>query len=191
MKNQTHNLSDFLEQIPDFRRDQGKRFPLKAFLSMIIMAIISGHNGYREFARFFKSNAVDLISEFDLKHGVPSHVTIRTILLGIDLVEIKNSFRQWALQTYKDDTALQEVLFMSLDGKTLKSTLEHPNTSLQDFVNIINVFAHHTELSLAFEQFQSKTISEPSFVQQMIQTLGLKGVVYRLDAAHCKKKHLT
>lgn len=189
MKKESHNFDDFLNRLPDFRRSQGLRYPLKAVLSMIIMSIITGGSGYREFARFMRSNAAALTTAFDLKHGVPSHVTIRTILNGIDLSTINEQFRQWTTQNYPTLNTSLEAVFISFDGKALRSTVENPNTSLQDFVFTVSAFAHHSGLTLAFEQFQNGKESEPKIVQQMIQTLGLKDVIFRMDAIHCKKKH--
>ena len=44
-------LLDHLSEVEDFRRKEGRRYPLPSLLVMIIMAIMSGANGYREIAR--------------------------------------------------------------------------------------------------------------------------------------------
>ncbi|MBK8921215.1 MAG: hypothetical protein IPM81_06840 [Saprospirales bacterium] len=47
-------------------------------MAMVIMAILSGHQGLKGFTRFMKNNEEELVSIFQLKHGVPSFGTVRT-----------------------------------------------------------------------------------------------------------------
>ena len=69
-------LLDYLGEVPDFRRKEGRRYPLPTLLVMIIMAIMSGRYGYREIARFLKANREQLVKALDLKRTqMPSHVT--------------------------------------------------------------------------------------------------------------------
>jgi hypothetical protein len=51
------NLIEHLQQIPDFRRKQGLRYPLLAVLLITIMSIMSGRCRYREIAAFAKANS--------------------------------------------------------------------------------------------------------------------------------------
>ena len=49
-----YNLFDFFGSIDDPRRAQGVRHSLPVLLSIIVMAILSGCNGLKGFARFAK-----------------------------------------------------------------------------------------------------------------------------------------
>lgn len=179
-----YNLQDFLSTIKDFRRGAGQRYPLWAVLSMIIMSIISGGKGYREFARFMKSNQDSLVSCFALKHGVPSHVTIRAILRKLDLQSLTNSFRSW-MSAYSQSDSSE---WLAIDGKGLCSTVSNPNDSLQNFVSVVSVFAQHSGLVYDMQAFDNGKAFEPHIVRQLIERLGLKDVVFTLDALHCQKK---
>lgn len=92
------SLLDYLKHVPDFRRPQGKRFPLPMLLTMIIMAILSGYYGYREIARFLKANekAIHEHLRLPLQRRVPSHMTIRTVLMNLDFEALRGAFEAWA-----------------------------------------------------------------------------------------------
>ncbi|MBK8922067.1 MAG: transposase family protein [Saprospirales bacterium] len=75
-----YNLLEFLTDFSDPRRSQGQWHRLSVFLAMVIMAILSGHQGPEGgFTRFMKNNEEELVSIFQLKHGVPSFGTVRTL----------------------------------------------------------------------------------------------------------------
>ena len=179
-----YNLQDFLSKVKDYRRGAGQRYPLWAVLSMIIMSIISGAKGYREFGRFMKANQESLIECFKLKHGVPSHVTIRAILRKLDLYTLTKSFRAWMSVCAPPDSAE----WLAIDGKSLSSTVTNPNDSLQNFVSVVSVFAQHSGLVYDLQAFENGKAFEPRIVRQLIRRLGLKDVVFTLDALHCQKK---
>ena len=180
-----YNLSGFLESLEDFRRGQGLRYPLAATMLMIIMSIINGAKGYREIARFMSHHEDDLSKYLDLKHGVPSHVSVRTILLGIDLQGFNKSFIKWMSQ----ELELPKNKWLSIDGKAIRSTLNNPGNNLQDFVQVVSVFSHNSSLALGQQSFMSKKAKEAESVRELITSLDKQGLYICLDALHCQKKH--
>lgn len=181
----TYNLLDYLRRLKEFRRKEGLRYPLAAVLSMCIMAILSGAKGYREFARFMKANKSELVLVFRLKHGVPSHVTIREILQKVDLKELTTEFAAWMSQ-YHASTPEQWV---SVDGKALGSTVKNPHNELQNFVSVVSFFGHQSGLVYTLQDFDWGKSYEPHVVRQLIENLGLEDLILTLDAVHCQKKH--
>lgn len=179
-----YNLLDLLEEIEDPRRAQGQRHPLVSLLSIIIMAIISGEQGLRGFARFAKYNEEELVAAFDLKHGTPSFGTFRSLLLGLDCNKLAEAFQSWM----KKNLPNQAEKWIALDGKSLGSTLTNPNTALQNFVMVVTAFAHHSGLVLAMESFDNGKSGEGQAARHLIKSLGLKGAIFTLDAGHAQKK---
>ena len=91
-------LIESLQTIPDVRRKQGQRYPLIAVLLISIMSIMSGRCRYREIAAFAKANQKEVLKFFHLqkrKH-LPSHVTFREILKGVDFDDVCTAFNNWA-----------------------------------------------------------------------------------------------
>jgi hypothetical protein len=75
-----------------------------------------------------------------------------------------------------------------MDGKAIGGTLKHQPDSRQDFVNLVSVFACQQKMVLANAKLVNSKESEIPVVRQLVETLGLKGIVFTLDALHCQKK---
>lgn len=180
-----YDLLKFLSKLPDARRSQGKRHDQAAVLLMIIMAILSQHVGIRGYTRFMKANKNELIPLFNLKHGVPSHVTIGSILEGTSIEALLREFKQWMGQ-YID---IADNEFLSADGKTLGSTVSNPNNPMQDFVMMVSLFGQKTGLCYSIRPFSNGKSSESEHLKTLIQTFGLQGFIIDADALHAKKKH--
>jgi len=64
-------LLDALKQIPDPRRDQGKRYPLPYLLLFSILAILSGARGFSDIIIFMEQrlNALNEVFGINLKRA--------------------------------------------------------------------------------------------------------------------------
>jgi hypothetical protein len=180
------NLIEHLQQIPDFRRKQGLRYPLLAVLLMTIMSIMSGRCRYREIAAFAKANQKELLKFLHLKKRkrLPSHVTFREVLKGVNFDNVLTAFNDWAAQY----VTLDEEEWMSMDGKALASTVTDYASSYQNFVSLVSVFSHKRGQVLRAAKLENQKRSEIPTVRELIEALDLTGVVFSLDALHCQKK---
>ena len=181
------SLLEHFENIPDFRRRAGRRYSLPSFLMMIILGTMSGHYGYRELNSFMKGNAEELGALFSLKNNkVPSHVSIRTFMRGLDYQALIAVFNAWM----SEHSLLEEGEAISFDGKCLGSTVKDARSSKQDFVQLVSAFSHHREQVLCVESFQQTKGHEANVVRNLIEKLDLQGALFTLDALHCQKKTL-
>lgn len=180
------NLMEYLQKIPDFRRKQGLRYPLIAVLLLTIMSIMSGRCRYREIAAFAKANQKELLQFLHLeKRGcLPSHVTIREVLKGINFDDVLTAFNEWA----KQYVTVKEKEWMAIDGKALASTVTDYSSSYQNFVSLVSVFSHKRGQVLCAARLENNKCSEIPTVQKLIEALDLTGVVFSLDSLHCQKK---
>ena len=78
--------------------------------------------------------------------------------------------------------------WLAIDGKGLSSTVTNPHDSLQNFVNVVSVFAQQSGLVYDLQAFENGKAFEPRIARQLIRRLGLKDAVFTLDALHCQKK---
>lgn len=177
------SLSTFMKSIPDPRRGQGQRYPIESILWIIFLGISCGYVGYRSIAKFGKSNGSYFASIFGLKHGLPSHVTIRQVLSNLDKEALKESFQSWCCSQ-----ELSPMDWVSGDGKSLKSTLESYFESSQDFCSIVSLYVQKTGLSYAIADYRNKKVSEPQILRELLPALQDKGVILTLDAIHTQKK---
>lgn len=179
------NLIESLAQIKDFRRTVGLRYPLLPVLLIVIMSIMAGKTKYREIAKFAKANQAIFLQFFAQKRKVlPSHVTFREIIKGIDFEEVLAVFHHWTSQYVK----VEKDEWFSIDGKSLQSTLSDYSNSYQNFVSMLSIFSHKQGQVLKIAKLENKKESEILSVQNLIELLDLKDLVFTLDALHCQKK---
>lgn len=178
-----YNLFDFLSLIDDPRRAQGQRHSLPTILGIVIMAILSGHQGLKGFARFAKSNAEELIPLFALKHGVPCFGTIRSVLMNLNKDALAVKFGDW-MRPYASN---EDENWIACDGKGLNSTVNNPHDSLQSFVSVVSAFGHQSGLVYGMTAFDNGKSGECRALIELVETLGLKGAILTMDALHTKK----
>lgn len=178
-----YKLFDFFTQLEDPRRGQGQRHKLSDILIIVIMAILSGHQGLKGFARFAAINEQELTEVLHLKHGVPCFFTIRAVLQGINEQLLANQFIAW-VKSYHAELADD---FVALDGKAIKATVNGGNTGLQNFISVVSAFGHQSGMVYGMKSFENASSDESSTVRTLLAQLGLKDCVFTMDALHAQK----
>ncbi|RDC63976.1 hypothetical protein AHMF7616_02586 [Adhaeribacter pallidiroseus] len=183
METSSISLLACLREVPDFRRAQGRRYPLAETLSMIVMSIMSGYCAYREIGRFLQNNREVLASCLELnRKQVPSYITIRQLLMHVDFKALAQAFRRWV------GVPDQGGRWLSIDGKSLKSTVREHDNEQQNFVVLVSAFCQQTGLVEEVERFDNGQQSEISSVRALLSRLQQRGLLLTLDALHCQKK---
>jgi hypothetical protein len=159
--------------------------PVSPTRLIIIMSILRGKYGYREIGRFCALNESELIAKFGFKNKkVPSYVSIRTFILLSDFSSIQQAFHRWT-QRY---VPIQAGEWISIDGKSIRSTVSNYSNEYQNFVSLVSLFCSKREQVLCVGKFENKKGNENQMVEELLDMLDLKGVVFTMDALHCKKK---
>lgn len=179
-------LEYFMNKVPDWRSNHGTMYPAGSLLMMMILANMSGWHGYREMAKYMESNEEYFTKKFNLKHGVPKHVSLRTFIMNLDFDELLSCFRLWCNQFVN----LEVGDVVSLDGKGLNSTVENCHNSLQNYKSMVSMFCEKTGVVVDAELIEMKKSHEIGAAQLLIGRLGSKGVLITADALHCQKKRL-
>lgn len=196
MDKQEMDIQSYFKKIQDFRRDQGKRYPLDAMLTIIVIGVMNGYTKYREIGRLAKRHEQVLIEAYGLNNGVPSHVTIREIILKTDFEQVLLQFNLWAqscvilndeLPNEQTDTPSAVI---NIDGKSIRASLQDYSSSYQDFVCFAHVYAAEQGVVIQTANYQNKEESEIPFVQALIEKLKLNNALLTLDALHTQKKQL-
>lgn len=183
METSSISLVACLREVTDFRRRQGRRYPLAETLCMVIMSIMSGYCAYREIGRFVRNNQRELVACLGLsREQVPSHVTIRQVLMGVDFEEPARAFRRWAGGQGRAGR------WLSVDGKSLRSTVSEHGNAQQSFVVLVSAFCQQTGLVEEVERFDNGRESEIGRVRELLGRLDERGLLLTLDALHCQKK---
>jgi hypothetical protein len=104
--------------------------------------------------------------------------------MAIEVSQLSEAFYLWALHRFKID----KNEWVAIDGKSIKGTVVASSQSMQDFVNLVSLYASKKHLVLGITKSNNKKESEMQVVQEVLDTLELKDVIFTLDALHCQKK---
>ena len=185
LKESDKSLIGYLQQIPDERKAGGRRHPLWLILLIMILGIMSGYWGYRGLGRFVERHRRQLITTLKIPQArVPSYSTIRRVMMSLDYEAVTQVFNEWASQ-YTHNSQGQ---WIAIDGKSLKNTVHDCYGKQQNFVMMVSAFTHERGEILGIKVMENKQQSEIVAVQNLLELLDLKGVVFTMDALHCQKK---
>lgn len=180
------SLIEKLKKVKDFRRSQGRRHKLHWVLIIIILGIMLGSTNYKELRQFTKENSQSLIKELNIVEKIlPSYATIRRVIIGVNWQNLLNIFREWALEIYPDN---EEIDWLAIDGKSLRSTLKNYRNNEQNFVMIVSLFSQKTSLVIDLERIENKQGSEIRAAQELVKSCEYKNKVFTLDALHCNEQ---
>lgn len=179
------SILEYLSTIEDKRRKQGLRYPMDKTLAMMLMGTMAGCVGYRSVARFCKNQEELLTKAFDLKHGVPSHVSLSKIVDGVDLSAFEKALGEWAQSQLEPG----ESKVIAMDAKSIKSSVEAATSKEQNFIAFVHAFCVEQQLVVGALSYENKQDGEPQVARQLLEQLGMKGAIFTLDARHDSKKH--
>ena len=136
---QLQSLPEFFADIPDPRRGQGRRHPLKVVLAMAAAATLCGARGYKHMAEWAKNLSPGARARFKCRrvrgeYVVPSESIIRDVLIRVDPEPLDRAFQNWNAQFAVQDTSL------ALDGKTMRNALDENGAQ----THIMSVVGHDT-----------------------------------------------
>lgn len=154
-------------------------------LLIMILGIMSGDWGYRGLGRFVERHRRQLITTLKIPQArVPSYSTIRRVMMTLDYEAVTQVFNDWASQYTNNDRGQ----WIAIDGKSLKNTVSDCYGKQQNFVMMVSAFSHYRGEILGIKVMENKKQSEIMAVQDLLELLDLKGVVFTMDALHCQKK---
>lgn len=175
-------LVQVLQNIPDRRSDQGKRFDLAYILSLVLLGLIKGKTSIEACVEFGRSRKRWFSKWFDVTHGVPNATTICRALAVTppqDLISVFNNF-----STKVDHLSHQKSESgVSLDGKTIRAISELKG----GIHHFISLFSHTTCRILDQEGVVCKE-NEIVATPRLLARQYLPGVMVTGDALLTQKK---
>jgi len=183
------NILDYLSKVGDKRRKQGQRYPLNKMLGLVLLGTLSGRVGYRSISRFGKENEDYISKVLNLKHGTPSHVSLTSIIEGVDFEDFQKAVNDWGISKYEKADKSSSPMLVALDGKAIKSSVKEGKSKSQNFLSFVNAFCVNQEYVLGCMAYENGKEGEVEVLRQLVESLGIKGAVFTMDAIHDSKKH--
>ena len=167
-------LSHF-QHLQDPRVERTKEHSLVAIITIAILAVLSGANGFVGIQTYGKAKQAWLETFLDLPHGIPSHDTFGRVFAVLDPIELQNSFLGW-IGSITEKLGLELI---HVDGKTTKGSYDRE--SKLKALHTVSAWSSEHGLVLAQQKVDSKS-NEITAVPLVLKLLNLKGAVVTLDA---------
>jgi hypothetical protein len=165
----------------DRRAAQGKRYELEPLLCAIVVSLLAGANSLRTIEAFIAGQLAQVNQLFDTSWP-PSWVAIWDFLLTLDEQELESVFREHAQAQTSPPPGRR---FIAIDGKALRGSADRLNDVAAR--QLVSAFGHDDLIVLGHVEVSDKSNEIPA-AQALIESFGLSGRVFTMDALHCQKK---
>jgi predicted transposase YbfD/YdcC len=175
---QACSLIEVLAEIPDFRRNHGKRHPLVAILALACSAMLCGYRSYTAMAEWGRHYGAHLVRALGFTHRSPCAATLHTVLRRVDREALEAKLGAWAeglLGEAPRPEAVEDAI--ALDGKTLRGSQKQGAPA----AHLLSALAHRVGLTLAQQAVDDKTNEIPVAVE-LLRHLVLEGRIVTMDA---------
>src|SRR4029450_7260340 len=175
---QSRPLIEVLAEIPDFRRNRGKRHPLAAILALACSAMLCGYRSYTAIAEWGRHYGDPLVHALGFKHRSPCAATLHTVLRRMDREILDVKLGAWAETDLREAPGSEEGEdAMAIDGKTLRGSKKQGAPG----AHLLSALAHRVGVTLAPQAVDDKTNEMPG-VLDLLRHLVLEGRIVTMDS---------
>ena len=163
------------QHLSDPRTGRRKDHNLVAMITIGILAVLCGADGFVAIETYGKANQAWLETFLDLPCGIPSHDTFGRVFGMLEPQELQTSFLAWV-------SSITEKLGISLihiDGKTAKGSYDREGQLKA--LHQVSAWSSEHGLVLAQQKVDRKS-NEITAVPLLLKLLQLKGTIVTLDA---------
>lgn len=180
-------LLSVLNDMSDPRRDQGKVYQMAPLLTIICLAILANAKEYMEIETFVQEKFKTLKPLLKLKwRRPPSYGTIRRICIWANPNNLEAIFRKYSFELNSQNNTNMKAI--AIDGKVLRGSYDKSGKIKP--IQLISAFLVEHQIILAHADIVNEKTNEIPKVQELIESLGVKGYVFTMDALHCQYKTL-
>jgi predicted transposase YbfD/YdcC len=176
----TGEILRVLGKMPEPRR-HNTRHKLIDILTIGLLAVICGAEGWVSVVLYAQRKADWLKSFLELPGGIPSHDTFGRVFARLDPEAFERCFREWISAVVE----LSGGQLVAIDGKSLRRSFEHGWDKI-GMTHLVSAFVQANSLVLAQVQTDGKG-RELEGIEKLLKLLALQGAVVTIDALGCQK----
>lgn len=176
----TEGLLRFFRSIQD-PRAANARHSMADVLSVAILAVLSGAEGWAAVETWGRGNRAWLATFLELPHGIPSHDTFDRVFGLLDPLAFEKCFNDWTAALVKNT----QGLFIAVDGKTLRRSWKRAWSKTP--VHLVSAFVSKNQTVLGQVATDSKS-NEITAIPKLLAMLELAGATVTIDAMGCQRE---
>lgn len=170
-----------LGALPDPRRRQGMRYPLRTVVVTALMAMVCGCDDAEAMQLWGEANAQWLAGFLEMPHGPPTQDVFLAVFGALDPEAFGAVFRAWA-----GVLALRlkaQGKHIAVDGKTSRRSFD--TASGKSAVHTVSAWMSEGGLVLGQRKTETKS-NEITVIPELLRVLDLRGATVTIDAMGCQ-----
>lgn len=174
------SFKEHFASVPDMRVKGRCGYALHDLLTIALLAVICGADGWKEMAQFTKYQQKWLSTVFDLSAGCPSATTFSRVIGAIQPRAFRECFTAW-MQAVVGST---EGKLVAIDGKTARRSFDR--ASAQSPLHVVRAWVKQNHLVLGQVATDAKS-NEITAIPELLKMLDLRGATVSIDAMGTQK----
>jgi predicted transposase YbfD/YdcC len=176
-----YRLVEHFAEIDDPRIERTKRHKLIDILTIAILAVICGAEGWVAMESFGKAKHQWLKKILELPNGIPSDDTFARVFASLNPEQFQDCFLHWV----KSIAEVSEGEVIAIDGKTLRHSYDNANG--KGAIQMVSAWATANRLVLGQCKVESKS-NEITAIPKLLKMLEVKGCIVTIDAMGTQTK---
>lgn len=169
------SIAEHFEGVTDPRIERSKEHCLSDILTIAILAVICGADGWVGIASYGEAKKVWLKTFLALPNGIPSHDTFSRVFARLNPEELQNAFLSWVRSVSQLTTG--EVI--AIDGKTVRRSYDKGDG--KGAIHMVSAWASQNRLVLGQRKVDEKS-NEITAIPELLKVLDLHGCIVTIDA---------
>jgi len=166
------------ERVPDPRQAKGRRHPLAAVLTIVVLALINQQNTLRQIAAWAQGLGEQIRRRLPLhRNRIPSEATIRRVLRNLDVEALTQAVQDWVEEVLTAYFPTAHWQGLAIDGKTLRRSQDEDLPALQ----VLHAMVHELGAFIRSQAIPAGR-NELGAISPFLGEVVLEGRVVTLDA---------
>jgi predicted transposase YbfD/YdcC len=174
-------LVEVLSTVPDPRVERTRRHPIGVVLTIALLAVINGADGWEDMTEFADVREAWLSGFLDLSEGLPCADTFRRVFEAINTRALGACLHQLV----SDFTANLTDEVVAIDGKTMRRSFDR--RSGKSPLHMVSAWVADRGITLGQIATEEKS-NEITAIPELLETLDVHGATVTIDAMGCQKK---